>query len=156
LILWSPVKLQAGEVVERPASVVKELIENSIDAKAKRISIEILTGGLELIRVSDDGIGNGPGRCPSLPLRDLPRPRFSSVNDLENLQTLGFRGEALPSIASCSKFTMETRAQEAESGVSLYVEGRKRRKSDRQGASCRDNHYGKGSVFQYPRPASNS
>ncbi|HHY17961.1 MAG TPA: DNA mismatch repair endonuclease MutL [Firmicutes bacterium] len=115
-------QIAAGEVVERPASVVKELIENSIDAKAKRISIEILTGGLELIRVSDDGIGMAREDALSA-IERFATSKISSVNDLENLQTLGFRGEALPSIASCSKFTMETKAQEAESGVSLYVEG---------------------------------
>lgn len=115
-------QIAAGEVVERPASVVKELVENSIDAGASRISIEIMGGGMELVRVSDDGTGMSREDALSA-IERFATSKIRSLSDLENIDTLGFRGEALPSIASCSKFTIETQPKGAGSGTSLYVQG---------------------------------
>lgn len=115
-------QIAAGEVVERPASVVKELVENAIDANAKRITIDIVDGGLEYIRVSDDGIGMSKDDVISA-LDRFATSKIQSVSDLEKVRTLGFRGEALPSIAVCSKLTLETRANTSESGTAIYVEG---------------------------------
>src|SRR5690606_30999564 len=92
-------QIAAGEVIERPASVVKELVENSIDAGADRISIEIVDGGITLIRVSDNGRGM-TREDALLSLERFATSKISSIEDLDNIATLGFRGEALPSIAS--------------------------------------------------------
>jgi len=115
-------QIAAGEVIERPASVVKELVENSIDAGADRISIEIVDGGITLIRVSDNGRGM-TREDALLSLERFATSKISSIEDLDNIATLGFRGEALPSIASCSKLTLETKAGESEIGTSIHVEG---------------------------------
>ncbi len=113
-------QIAAGEVVERPASVVKELVENSIDAGASRISIEIMGGGMELVRVSDDGTGMEQEDALSA-IERFATSKIRSLSDLENIDTLGFRGEALPSIASCSKFTIETQPKGAKVQVLLYM-----------------------------------
>ena len=115
-------KIAAGEVVERPASCVKELIENSIDAGATRIEIEILDGGKELIRITDNGKGMSKGDA-ALAIRRHATSKLSSVEDLQNMLTLGFRGEALPSIAAVSKFTLLTRTADSELGTKIQVEG---------------------------------
>jgi DNA mismatch repair protein MutL len=115
-------KIRAGEVVERPASVVKELIENSLDAGSKNISIEILRGGIKLISVSDDGEGM-EGDDALLSLKRHATSKISSADDLFNIRTLGFRGEALPSIASVSRLTLLTAPKGSSSGVSISVEG---------------------------------
>ncbi|CDM68392.1 DNA mismatch repair protein MutL [Clostridium bornimense] len=114
-------KIAAGEVVERPLSVVKELIENSIDAKAKNITIEIEDGGQKLIRVIDDGIG--------IHFDDIRKAfmehgtsKINSIEDVYKINTLGFRGEALPSIASISKLTLTT-YREGSNGGSITFEG---------------------------------
>lgn len=108
-------KIAAGEVIERPASVVKELIENSIDAGAKNIRVEIKNGGLSFLRISDDGCG--------IPFEEVPvaferhaTSKIAQAEDLYNLHTLGFRGEALPSIAAVSQMTLLTRPRHAGSG----------------------------------------
>lgn len=114
-------KIAAGEVVERPVSVVKELVENSIDAGAKRIVIEIINGGETLISVLDDGEGMSKEDA-ILALNRYATSKIKNEQDLYNIKTLGFRGEALASIASVSKMEIRTRTEEDE-GVFIRVEG---------------------------------
>lgn len=115
-------KIAAGEVVERPASVIKELIENSLDAGATNIAVEISAGGRRKIRVTD----NGHGMSREDALLSLERHATSKIridSDLDNIMTLGFRGEALPSIASVSRFSLATRETTSLEGTEIIVEG---------------------------------
>ncbi|MBR5912743.1 MAG: DNA mismatch repair endonuclease MutL [Selenomonadaceae bacterium] len=117
-------KIAAGEVVERPASCVKELVENAIDADATRIEVEIIEGGKTLIRVTDNGIGMVIEDA-ALALRRHATSKLSSVEDLQSISTLGFRGEALPTIAAVSNFTLQTRTANSELGTKITVSGGK-------------------------------
>ncbi len=117
-------KIAAGEVVERPASCVKELVENSIDAGATNIEIEIINGGKTLMRVTDNGSGMSRDDV-LLAIRRHATSKLSSAKDLISISTLGFRGEALPTIAAVSKFTIQTRQADSELGTKIYIEGGK-------------------------------
>ncbi|MGI9553936.1 MAG: DNA mismatch repair endonuclease MutL [Thermodesulfobacteriota bacterium] len=117
-------KISAGEVVERPSSVVKELIENSLDAGAGRVQINLESGGKKLISVVDDGSGMSKDDA-LMCLERHATSKIDSVDDLFSLSTLGFRGEALPSIASVSRFRLLTRSPEDDSGISITVDGGK-------------------------------
>ena len=115
-------KIAAGEVVERPASVVKELIENSLDAGSTRIVIDVEKGGRNLIRVSDNGFGMTRDDA-LLSTERYGTSKIFSSDDLFSIKTLGFRGEALPSIASVSRFTLETKEKSDEVGTRIFIEG---------------------------------
>ncbi len=127
-------KIAAGEVVERPASVVKELLENSIDALSTRIVIEIDQGGKSLIRISDNGIGMKSDDA-LLAIERYATSKIHDDKDLFSINTLGFRGEALPSIASVSKFTLITKDEHSDTGTKIFIKGGVIRNVEETGAA---------------------
>ena len=117
-------KIAAGEVVERPASVIKELIENAMDAGATRIEVEIMAGGTSFMRVTDNGKGMSKEDASVAILRHATS-KIQEVSDLNSISTMGFRGEALPTIASVSRFTMLTREPGSDLGTKVEISGGK-------------------------------
>ncbi|MGH9435221.1 MAG: DNA mismatch repair endonuclease MutL, partial [Terriglobia bacterium] len=115
-------KIAAGEVVERPSSVVKELLENSLDAGAHRVEVHVEAGGRRLIRVEDDGAGMSRDDA-MLAFERHATSKIRSAEDLFEVTTLGFRGEALPSIASVSRVLLQTRSPEDAAGTQLEIHG---------------------------------
>ncbi|HDR06246.1 MAG TPA: DNA mismatch repair endonuclease MutL, partial [Candidatus Coatesbacteria bacterium] len=115
-------RIAAGEVIERPASVVKELVENSLDAKARRIEVELEAGGKSLVRVSDDGYGMTPEDARACFKRHATS-KIDRFEDLELLRTYGFRGEALPSIGAVARVRLVTRFRDRERGTEVVFEG---------------------------------
>ena len=118
--VWS--KIAAGEVVEKPASIVKELVENSIDAGAKNITIEIESGGVKNITVTDDGCGIKKGQIETAFLPHATS-KLKTIDDLNNLQYMGFRGEALASICAVSKVELITKTADSDTGFKIKLEG---------------------------------
>lgn len=128
-------QIAAGEVVEKPASVVKELVENALDASADKIEVTIFAGGTEYIRVVDNGCGMSESNAKMAVLRHATS-KITKADDLLSLHTLGFRGEALPSIASVSSFTLLTRPADEDFATSVHIEGGENTEVSQTGGSA--------------------
>jgi DNA mismatch repair protein MutL len=142
-------KIAAGEVIERPASVVKELVENSIDAGASKIEVKVKNGGKDWIQVIDNGEGMSPDDA-KLAFERHATSKVERANDLFALRTLGFRGEALPSIASISRLSLTTRTEESLSGIKLRLVGGELEKEESCGAPIGSNIIIKDLFFNTP------
>lgn len=127
-------RIAAGEVVERPASVVRELIDNAIDAGARRIDVEIEQGGLQSIRVIDDGCGMTPEDAALCSKRHATS-KIRTAEDLNAITTMGFRGEALAAISSVARFELKTRTPDSEWGIQILIEGGQEKAPERVGTS---------------------
>ena len=115
-------KIAAGEVIERPASVIKEMVENSIDAGAKNITVEIKNGGISFIRITDDGSGIQEDDM-EISFERHSTSKIRSADDLDVVKTMGFRGEALASIAAIANVEMVSKTENAETGHRIVIEG---------------------------------
>src|SRR5437588_4326639 len=115
-------KIAAGEVIERPASVVKELLENAVDAGARRIDVEIEQGGVDRIQVVDDGCGIAAGDLP-LAFASHATSKLANADDLFHIGTLGFRGEALASVGGVAQMTLQSRQRGCDSGAQIACNG---------------------------------
>ena len=142
-------KIAAGEVVERPSSVVKELVENAIDAGASAITMEIKEGGISLIRITDNGCGIPKEEVPLAFLRHSTS-KIRSAEDLMCVHSLGFRGEALSSIAAVSRVEMITKPADALTGTRYVIEGSKEIADEEIGAPDGTTFLVRGPVLQYP------
>jgi DNA mismatch repair protein MutL len=127
-------RIAAGEVIERPAAVVKELIDNSLDAGSTRVTVDVMDGGRRLIRVSDDGEGMTPADA-ALAFQRHATSKLRSEHDLVTIRTLGFRGEALPCIASVSKVRVTTACRAEPAGTRLLLTGGALMKSEETAAA---------------------
>ena len=115
-------QIAAGEVIERPASIVKELVDNSIDAKASKIEIKVVNGGIDLIEVSDNGVGIPEESLPDI-FKAHTTSKISSLEDLNNLLTMGFRGEALSTILSIANVSMISKHVDSDIGSEISFKG---------------------------------
>lgn len=132
-------KIAAGEVIERPASVVKEMVENSIDAGAKNITVEIKNGGISLIKITDDGCGIAEDDM-EIAFERHATSKIRQADDLETVKTMGFRGEALASVAAIANVEMISKRLEDETGHKIVVEGGKVLEKTETGAPVRNNY----------------